>query len=198
MEQNININERITEIRNKRKAYIDDYNVKMEAFEKEMFKLYEEKYSVDNVINKLLCYDITIYDNGYDEKYTSWYTLMKQNGFSVQKTLNKLFDYNNNYKISFNFFVPYSSKVKLNYGLRYSGKTLNIDIKLNNSGHYEISNIIFSDNDTDDIYFEKLENNPHTFSFNEDIEKLIDRIVFETNQESIYGLINLCKDAFVK
>lgn len=194
MEQNITINERITEIRNKRKAYINDYNVKMEAFEKEMFKLYEEKYSVDNVINKLLCYDIIIYDKGYDEKYTSWYTLMSQNGFSVQKVLNKLFDYNKNYKISFNFFVPYSSKVKLNYGLRYSGKTLNIDIKLNKSSHYEISNIMFSDNDTDDIYFEKLENNPHTFSFNEDIEKLVDRIVFETNQESIYGLINMCKE----
>ena len=188
------VNECITTLRNKRKLYINDYNKKMEEFEQEMFKLYEEKYSVDNVINKLLCYDITIYDKGYDEKYTSWYTLMSQNDFSLQKTLNKLFDYNKNYKISFNFFVPYSSKVRLNYGLRYSGKTLNIDIKLNNSGHYEISNIIFSDNDTDDIYFEKLENNSHTFSFNDDIEKLVDRIVSETNQECIYGLIKLCKD----
>lgn len=104
------VNERITTLRNKRNLYIDNYYKKMEEFEQEMFKLYEEKYSVDNVINKLLCNNIEIYDEGYDEKYTSWYTLMSQNDFSHQKTLNKLFDYNKNYRIDFQFLYQLVKK----------------------------------------------------------------------------------------
>ena len=35
---------------------------------------------------------------------------MSQNDFSPQKTLNTLFDYNKNYRIDFQFFVPVSKK----------------------------------------------------------------------------------------
>lgn len=188
------VNERIITLRNKRKLYINDYNKKMEEFEQEMFKLYEEKYSVDNVINKLLCYDITIYDKGYDEKYTSWYTLMSQNDFSLQKTLNKLFDYNKNYRIDFQFFVPVSKKIRINSGFRYIGKNISITIKLDKLNKYYLSNLSFVEDAPDDVYFDEIENNPNIFSFNDDIEKLVDRIVSETNQECIYALIKLCKD----
>ena len=188
------VNERITTLRNKRKLYINDYNKKMEEFEQEMFKLYEEKYSVDNVINKLLCNNIEIYDKGYDEKYTSWYTLMSQNDFSPQKTLNKLFDYNKNYRIDFQFSVPVSKKIRINSGLRYIGQNVSITIKLDKSNKYYLSNISFIKDAQDDVYFDEIENNPNIFSFNDDIEKLVDRIVSETNQECIYALIKLCKD----
>lgn len=188
------VNERITTLRNKRKLYINDYNKKMEEFEQEMFKLYEEKYSVDNVINKLLCNDIVIYDKGYYEKYTSWYTLMSQNDFSIQKTLNKLFDYNKNYRIDFHFFVPVSKKIRINSGFRYIGQNVSITIELDKSNKYYLSNISFVKDEPDDIYFNEIENNPNIFSFNDDIEKLVDRIVSETNQECIYALIKLCKD----
>lgn len=188
------VNERITTLRNKRKLYINDYNKKMEEFEQEMFKLYEEKYSVDNVINKLLCNNIEIYDKGYDEKYTSWYTLMSQNDFSIQKTLNKLFDYNKNYRIDFQFFVPVSKKIRINSGFRYIGQNVNITIKLDKLNKYYLSNLSFVKDAPDDVYFDEIENNPNIFSFNDDIEKLVDRIVSETNQECIYALIKLCKD----
>ena len=189
------VNERITTLRNKRKLYINDYNKKMEEFEQEMIKLYEEKYSVDNVINKLLCNNIEIYDEGYDEKYTSWYTLMSQNDFSPQKTLNKLFDYNKNYRIDFQFFVPVSKKIHIiNSRFRYIGQNVSITIKLDKLNKYYLSNLSFVKDEPYDVYFEELENNPNIFSFNDDIEKLVDRIVSETNQECIYGLIKLCKD----
>lgn len=189
------VNERITTLRNKRKLYINDYNKKMEEFEQEMFKLYEEKYSVDNVINKLLCNNIKIYDKGYNEKCTSWYTLMLENDFSLQKTLNKLFDYNKNYRIDFQFFVPVSKKIHIiNSRFRYIGQNVSITIKLDKLNKYYLSNLSFVKDEPDDVYFEELENNPNIFSFNDDIEKLVDRIVSETNQECIYGLIKLCKD----
>ena len=188
------INERITTLRNKRKLYINDYNKKMEEFEQEMFKLYEEKYSVDNVINKLLCNNIEIYDKGYDEKCTSWYTLMSQNDFSIQKTLNKLFDYNKNYRIDFQFFVPVSKKIRINSGFRYIGQNVSITIKLDKLNKYYLSNLSFVKDEPDDVYFNEIENNQNIFSFNDDIEKLVDRIVSETNQECIYALIKLCKD----
>lgn len=189
------VNERITTLRNKRKLYINDYNKKMEEFEQEMFKLYEEKYSVDNVINKLLCNNIKIYDKGYNEKCTSWYTLMLENDFSHQKTLNKLFDYNKNYRIDFQFFVPVSKKIHIiNSRFRYIGQNVSITIKLDKLNKYYLSNLSFVKDEPDDVYFEELENNPNIFSFNDDIEKLVDRIVYETNQECIYGLIKLCKD----
>lgn len=195
MEQNININERITALRNERRTYIDSYNNKMEELEQKMFKLYEEKYNIkDDVINKLLCYDIVIYDKGYDEKYTSWYTLMLENGFSVQRTLNKLFDYNNNFKIEFIFFVPTNRKIRMNRGLRYTGKNVRVGIKLSDSGRYYLSNISFSENMSDDIYFEELENKPNLFSYNDDIDKLVDKLVLETSQQSIRELINICKE----
>ena len=189
------VNERITTLRNKRKLYINDYNKKMEEFEQEMIKLYEEKYSVDNVINKLLCNNIEIYDEGYDEKYTSWYTLMSQNDFSPQKTLNKLFDYNKNYRIDFQFFVPVSKKIHIiNSRFRYIGQNVSITIKLDKLNKYYLSNLSFVKDEPYDVYFEELENNPNIFSFNDDIEKLVDRIVSETNQECIYGLSKLGKD----
>lgn len=188
------VNERITTLRNKRNLYIDNYYKKMEEFEQEMFKLYEEKYSVDNVINKLLCNNIEIYDKGYDEKCTSWYTLMSQNDFSPQKTLNKLFDYNKNYRIDFQFFVPVSKKIRINSGFRYIGQNVSITIKLDKLNKYYLSNLSFVKDAPDDVYFDEIENNPNIFSFNDDIEKLVDRIVSETNQECIYALIKLCKD----
>lgn len=189
------VNERITTLRNKRKLYINDYNKKMEEFEQEMIKLYEEKYSVDNVINKLLCNNIKIYDKGYNEKCTSWYTLMSQNDFSHQKTLNKLFDYNKNYRIDFQFFVPVSKKIHIiNSRFRYIGQNVSITIKLDKLNKYYLSNLSFVKDEPDDVYFDYIENNPNLFSFNDDIEKLVDRIVSETNQECIYGLIKLCKD----
>lgn len=193
MEQNIN--DRITALRKERSTYIDNYINKMQEVEQEMFKLYEEKYSIkDDLINKLLCYDIIIYDKGYDEKYTSLYTLMSENEFSILKTLNKLFDYNNNFKIEFIFFVPTIRKVSLNKGLRYTGKRVRVEIKRNDSGRYYMSNIAFSENMSDDIYFEQLLENPYLFSFNDDIDKLVDKLVIETGQQSIRELINMCKE----
>lgn len=189
------VNERITTLRNKRKLYIDNYYKKMEEFEQEMFKLYEEKYSVDNVINKLLCNNIEIYDKGYDEKCTSWYTLMSQNDFSPEKTLNKLFDYNKNYRIDFQFFVPISKKIRIiNSRFRYIGQNVSITIKLDKLNKYYLSNLSFVKDEPYDVYFNEIENNQNIFSFNDDIEKLVDRIVSETNQKCIYALIKLYKD----
>ena len=120
---------------------------------------------------------------------------MSQNDFSIQKTLNKLFDYNKNYRIDFQFFVPVSKKTRIiNSRFRYIGQNVSITIKLDKLNKYYLSNLSFVKDEPYDIYFNEIENNPNIFSFNDDIEKLVDRIVSETNQECIYALIKLCKD----
>lgn len=119
---------------------------------------------------------------------------MSQNDFSIQKTLNKLFDYNKNYRIDFQFFVPVSKKIRINSGFRYIGQNVSITIKLDKLNKYYLSNLSFVKDEPYDVYFDEIENIPNIFSFNDNIEKLVDRIVSETNQECIYALIKLCKD----